>query len=156
VLVSPRLCARQTCELAGLRAASQNKPDLAELDYGEYEGQRSVDIRREKPHWNIWRDGCPGGGSPADVSARADRLISRLCAMQAAVVLFSHGQFGAALAARWIGLNILEGQHFPLHKGSVSLLGIDPHHPNRRTIGLWNEVPCRQPRDSPDAGVPLR
>jgi broad specificity phosphatase PhoE len=156
VLVSPRLRARQTCELAGLGAVSQIEPDLAEWDYGEYEGRRSVDIRRERPDWNIWRDGCPGGESPADVSARADRLIQRLCAMQDPVVLFSHGQFGAALAARWIGLDILEGQHFPLHTASVSLLGIDPHHPGRRTIGLWNEVPCRPPNDLPGTGVPLR
>ncbi|WP_291010621.1 histidine phosphatase family protein [Hydrogenophaga sp.] len=156
VLVSPRQRARQTCELAGLGASSEIEPDLAEWDYGDFEGRRSVDIRRERPEWNIWRDGCPGGESPDDVSARADRLIQRLCAMQEAVVLFSHGQFGAALAVRWIGLALVEGQHFPLHTASVSLLGIDPHHPERRTIGLWNEVPCCQPNHLPGASAPLR
>ena len=140
ILVSPRLRARQTCELAGFGSASLMEPDLAEWDYGLYEGQRSEDIRRESPGWNIWRDGCPGGESPSDVSARADRLIARLGTMHGTVALFSHGQFGAALAARWIGLALVEGQHFALHAASVSLLGCDPHHPDRRTIELWNEI----------------
>jgi broad specificity phosphatase PhoE len=139
VLVSPRLRARQTCELGGFGAASKVEPDLSEWDYGSYEGRRSVDIRRERPDWNIWRDGCPSGESPAEVSARADRLIARLCTMQGTVALFSHDQFGAALAARWIGLALVEGQHFPLHTASVSQPGIDTHHKDRRTIELWNE-----------------
>lgn len=141
VLVSPRLRARQTCELAGMGAASEIEPDLAEWDYGDYEGRRSVDIRRDDPEWNIWRDGCPGGESTAAIIARADRLIARLAAMQGIVALFSHGQFGAALAARWIGLALIEGQHFTLHPASVSLLGIDAHHADRRVIELWNECP---------------
>lgn len=139
VLVSPRLRARQTCELAGLAAASQVEPDLAEWDYGRYEGLRSVDIQRDRPDWNLWRDGCPDGESPADVGARADRLIARLDAMEGTVALFSHGQFGAALAVRWIGLALIEGQHFPLHAASVSLLGTAAHHPGWRTIELWND-----------------
>jgi broad specificity phosphatase PhoE len=144
VLVSPRLRARQTCGLSGFGAASSVEPDLAEWDYGQYEGQRSADIRQVNPGWNIWRDGCPGGELPAQVSARADRLIARLCTMPGTVALFSHGQFGAALAARWIGLSLLEGQHFPLHTASISLLGVDPHHQDRRVIQLWNGTPCRQ------------
>lgn len=147
VLVSPRLRARRTCELAGYGAASVIEPDLSEWDYGRYEGQRSADIRRKNPGWNIWRDGCPGGESPADVTVRADRLIARLCAMQGTVALFSHGQFGAALAVRWIGLVLAEGQHFVLHTASVSLLGVDPHDPDRPTIELWNE--SRTPPSSP-------
>jgi probable phosphoglycerate mutase len=146
VLVSPRLRARQTCELAGLAAASEVEPDLSEWDYGLYEGLRSADIRRNHPDWNIWRDGCPGGESPADVSERADRLIARLCTMQGTVALFTHGQFGAALAVRWIGLMLVEGRHFALNTASVSLLGIDAHHPDRRTIELWNELPASNPR----------
>lgn len=149
VLVSPRLRARQTCELAGLGTASTIEPELSEWVYGHYEGLRSADIRKDTPDWNIWRDGCPGGESPADVSARADRLIASLCDLQGTVALFTHGQFGAALAARWIGLKLVEGQHFALNTGSVSLLGIDPHHPDRRIIELWNEVPCAQPKDLP-------
>lgn len=141
VLSSPRLRARQTCALAGFGAASEIEPDLSEWDYGRYEGRTSADIRQENPEWNIWRDGCPGGESPLDVSARADRLISRLGTVQGTVALFSHGQFGAALAVRWIGLALVEGQHFALHTASVSGLGIDPHHRDRHTIELWNEHP---------------
>ncbi len=147
VLVSPRLRARQTCELAGLGTASAIEPDLSEWDYGQHEGLRSADIRKDAPDWNIWRDGCPGGESPDEVSERADRLIARLCTMQGTVALFTHGQFGAALAARWIGLKLLEGQHFALNTASVSLLGIHLHHLNRRIIELWNELPRFQPKE---------
>lgn len=140
VLVSPRLRARQTCELAGLQEGSVIEPDLAEWDYGHYEGLRSVDICHKNPGWNIWDDGCPGGESADEVSARADRVIARLCTMPGTVVLFSHGQFCAALAARWIGLALVKGQHFPLSTASISLLGIEPHHDNRHIIALWNET----------------
>jgi broad specificity phosphatase PhoE len=139
VLVSPRLRARQTCQLAGYGAASGIEPDLSEWDYGHYDGLRTDDIQRDRPGWNIWRDGCPGGESPADVCTRADKLIARLQTMNGTVALFSHGQFGSALAARWIGLALAEGQHFALQPASVSLLGIDPHHADRRVIELWNE-----------------
>lgn len=154
VLVSPRLRARQTCELAGFGPASEMAMDLSEWDYGRYEGLRSADIQRTNPGWNLWRDGCPGGESPADVSTRADRLIAWLGAFSGTVALFSHGQFGAALAARWIGLALHEGQHFPLHTASVSLLGTDPHHPDRHTLDLWNEAPAavaphQRPHDRP-------
>jgi probable phosphoglycerate mutase len=153
VLVSPSLRARQTCELAGFAAASRVEADLSEWNYGRYEGLRSVDIRRESSDWNIWRDGCPGGESPADVSARADRLIASLCTMQGTVALFSHGQFGVALAMRWIGLALVQGQHFALHTASVSLLGTDAHHPDRHVIELWNEcqkAPSADCRPSPE------
>jgi probable phosphoglycerate mutase len=140
VLVSPRLRARQTCELAGFALASEIEPDLAEWDYGDYEGRRSVDIRKEHPDWNIWRDGCPDGETPAEVSARADRVIAKLCTMHGNIALFSHGQFGAALAARWIGLPLIEGQHFALHPASLSILAFEPLHPDRRLIELWNET----------------
>ena len=139
VLVSPRLRARQTCELAGFAPASEIEPDLAEWEYGDYEGRRSVDIRKEYPDWNIWRDGCPQGETPAEVSARADRVIAKLCMMHGNIALFSHGQFGAALAARWIGLPLIEGQHFALRTASLSILGYEPLHPDRRLIELWNE-----------------
>ncbi len=142
VLVSPSLRARQTCALAGLAAGSQIDSSLAEWDYGNYEGLRSVDIRQIHHHWNIWRDGCPGGESPVSVRTRADQLIARLQVMEGTVALFSHGQFGAALAARWIGLALIKSQHFSLHTASISLLGSVPDHPDRRTIDLWNEHHC--------------
>jgi len=140
VLSSPRLRARRTCELAGLGGAVGIESDLSEWDYGAYEGRLTLDIQRERPAWNVWRDGCPDGEMPADVTARADRLIARLLALEGDLVLFSHGQFGAALAVRWIGLPLLAGQHFALHPASLSLLGQDEKHAGRRLIRLWNQT----------------
>ena len=100
VLASPRLRARRTCELAGLGAAAEIEPDLAEWDYGGYEGLRTADIRKARPGWNIFADGCPGGETPQQVSTRADRLIASLAALNGDTALFSHGQFGCVLAAR--------------------------------------------------------
>ena len=139
VLVSPRLRARQTCALAGLAQECEIEPDLAEWDFGDYEGLLSADIRKTHPEWNAWRDGSPGGELPDDVSVRADRLIAHLNTMHGNVALFSHGQFGASLAARWIGLPIINGQHFVLHTASISRLSHDPAHPSLRVIALWNE-----------------
>jgi broad specificity phosphatase PhoE len=138
VLTSPRQRAWRTCELAGLGAAAEMEPDLAEWDYGDYEGRRTVDIQAERPDWNVFRDGCPGGETPAQVSERADRVIVRLMALHGNVALFSHGQFGCALAARWIGMPVLDGQHFALDAASLSILGHEPHHPTVRVIALWN------------------
>ncbi len=76
-----------------------------------------MDIRKDRPDWNIWRDGCPGGESTADIVTRADRLIARLSTMNGVIAVFSHGQFGEALAASWIGLALIEGQHFPPASG---------------------------------------
>lgn len=140
VWVSPSLRARQTCLLAGQSAGSRIEADLTEWDYGDYEGQRSIEIRKQHPNWDVWRDGCPGGESPADLSGRVDRLLERLGAMQGNVALFSHGQVGGALAARWIGLPLIAGQHFALHTASLSILGHEASHPSRRVIELWNEI----------------
>lgn len=138
VLSSPLQRARRTCELAGLGATAAIDAELAEWDYGDYEGQRSVDIRKQRADWNIFRDGCPHGESPAQVSERADRLIARLRALDANVALFSHGQFGCVLAARWIGLPLIEARHFALDTASLSILGHDSHHPEVAVIALWN------------------
>ena len=138
VLTSPLQRARQTCALAGLGREPEIEPDLAEWDYGEYEGKRSVDIRKDRPGWNVYQDGCPGGEAPAQISDRADRLIARLRTLDGNVALFSHGQFGAALAVRWIELPVVTGQHFPLGETSLSILSDDPHHPEVPVIALWN------------------
>jgi probable phosphoglycerate mutase len=140
VLTSPRLRARRTCELAELGAVAKIEPDLAEWDYGDYEGRRSVDIRIERPDWNVFRDGCPQGETPAQVSARADRLIARLRAFDGTVAIFSHGQFGCVLAARWIGLPLQKAKHFQLGTASVSILSSDPHHSEVPVIAQWNEI----------------
>jgi broad specificity phosphatase PhoE len=113
---------------------------LAEWDYGDYEGQRSLDILNERPDWNVCRDGCPHGEMPAQVSARADRLLARLRALDGNIALFSHGQFGSVLAARWIGLAVAEAQHFMLGTASLGIFAFDPHHPAVPVIALWNAV----------------
>ncbi len=140
VLTSPRLRARTTCDLAGLGTGAQTEPDLAEWDYGKYEGLRTTEIHQLHPHWDVWEDGCPGGEMPADVCARADHLIARLRDLTGAVALFSHGQFGRALAARWIGLPAAQGQHFAIASASIGILGFETDHPHRRVISLWNST----------------
>ena len=144
VLTSPRLRAQRTCALAGLKNA-EVEPDLAEWDYGDYEGLRSSEISAMRPGWNIFADGCPGGEAPADVGARADRLIARLRETGGDVVLFSHGHFGRVLAARWIGSPVIEGQHLALSVASISVLGCDPSHPETAAITLWNFSPRARP-----------
>jgi broad specificity phosphatase PhoE len=138
VLTSPLQRARRTCELAGLGAAAEIEADLAEWDYGDYEGQRSADIRKQRAGWNVFRDGCPHGETPAQVCGRADRLIAQLRALDGNVALFSHGQFGCVLAARWIALPLIEAQHLAFGPASLSILGYDPHHPEVAIIALWN------------------
>ena len=138
VLISPRLRARATCELAGLGGSAQTEPNLAEWDYGDYEGLRTAEIRQLHPGWDVWEDGCPGGESPSDASRRADQLIARLRDLTGKVALFSHGQFGRVLAARWIGQPVTLGQHFAIDPASISILGFEKDHPHRRVISLWN------------------
>ena len=145
VLCSPRRRARHTCELAGLGAAAQTEEDLSEWDYGVFEGLQTREIQRRQPGWNLYRDGCPGGESPGQVTLRVDRLIAGLLARRhdlgGNVALFTHAQLAAVLAARWIGLAAAEGQHFPLGPATLSVLGHQPAHPEVPVIGLWNAVP---------------
>ena len=138
VFVSPASRAHQTCLLAGLGDAAEEEPDLAEWDYGTYEGRVSGDIRAEAPDWNVYRDGCPGGETPEHVSARADRLIARLRTLHGTIALFSHGQIGSSLAVRWIGLPIIEGRHFVLGTAAIGILGSNPGHPEVPAITAWN------------------
>lgn len=138
VLTSPMLRARRTCELAGLGSMCEVDADLSEWNYGDYEGMRTEDIRKRRPGWNVWRDGCPRGETPTEVSDRADRLLTRLRTLRGAVALFSHGQFGSALAVRWIGLPLINGQHFALAPASISILACEPGHPTVPAIVVWN------------------
>ncbi len=141
VFSSPLQRALRTCELVGLGDKAETDHDLTEWDYGDYEGMRSEDVRQDRPGWNLFHDGCPKGETPEEISARADRLISRLRTMHGNVALFSHGQFGGVLAARWLGLSVVEAQHFPLGTASLSILGDNPHHPEVPVIELWNSLP---------------
>jgi probable phosphoglycerate mutase len=142
VLTSPRQRARQTCVLAGLGGEQEVEPDLAEWDYGDFEGETLSGIRTHQPDWDIFRDGCPHGETPADISLRADRLIARLRAMRGNIALFSHGHFGPALAARWIGSPVVAGQHFSLGTAALNILSYDPGHPEISVIALWNATPA--------------
>jgi broad specificity phosphatase PhoE len=141
VLTSPLQRARRTCTLAGLGSAAVIEPDLAEWDYGQFEGKVSSDIRKVRPGWNCYRDGCPGGESPDDISRRADRVVTRLCTFGGNVALFSHAEFGCSLAARWIGLSVLQGEHLQLGTASVSILAFNPNHPGLPVIAQWNVLP---------------
>ena len=140
VFTSPRQRARRTCELVGLDAVAAREPDLAEWDYGDYEGQRPVDIRKGRPDWNLFRDGCPRGESPAQFSERADRVIARLRALEGNIAIFSHGHFGRVLAARWIGLPVGQAQRFLLSTASLSILGYEHNLASKSAIVLWNAV----------------
>ena len=140
VFTSPLRRARRTCELAGLGDVAEIEPDLAEWDYGDYEGQRPMDIRKARPDWNVFRDGCPGGESPAQVSERADRVIARLRTLEGNIAIFSHGHLGRALGARWIGLQMRQAQYLLLSTASVSILGYEHNLAEVPAIVLWNVV----------------
>jgi probable phosphoglycerate mutase len=122
VLVSPLQRARETCELAGAAAHAIIDPDLAEWNYGTYEGLTPREIARQAPGWLIFRDGCPGGETPEQVGARADRVIARARAVEGDVALFAHGHVLRVLVARWLGLPAGAGQHFLLDTGTLSML----------------------------------
>jgi len=140
VFASPTRRAVRTCELAGFGAVAQPDPDLLEWNYGDYEGRRGVEIRQERPGWRLFRDGCPGGESPGDVAARADRVIARLRAVNGDALIFSHGHFLRTLAARWLGLEPAAGQYFALDTGSLSMLGYI-HGLSEPALRLWNDCP---------------
>ncbi len=145
IVTSPLLRARRTCALAGFGGEADFEPDLVEWNYGDYEGKRTVDIHEERPGWNVWRDGCPHGETPANISDRADRLLTRLRELSGNIALFTHGQIGSALAARWIGLAVIEAQHFALAPASISILAHEAGHPKVPVIALWNALADRSP-----------
>jgi probable phosphoglycerate mutase len=122
VLVSPLQRARETCELAGVAARAIIDPDLVEWNYGKYEGLTPKEIDRQAPGWLIFRDGCPGGETPEQVGARADRVIARARAVEGDAALFTHGHVLRVLVARWLGLPPGAGQHFLLDTGTLSVL----------------------------------
>ena len=139
VFTSPLQRAQRTCALAGFATAARIEADLAEWDYGEYEGRRTAEILATRPTWRPFEDGCPGGETSAAVGARADRVISRARACTGNVLLFGHRDMFRVLAARWLALEPIEGRRFYLDTGGISLLGYD-HNLNEPVIRLWNEV----------------
>ncbi len=139
VLTSPLQRATRTCELAGFGTVEEVDGDLLEWNYGDYEGRRTVEIHAERPDWQLFRDGCPGGESPDQVGARADRVVNRVRAIQGGVLLFSSGHFLRVLAARWLGLQPAGGRYVLLSTASLSALGYE-HNLSEPVIRLWNET----------------
>jgi broad specificity phosphatase PhoE len=139
VFTSPLQRARRTCEVAGFGSVVGVDDDLVEWNYGAYEGLRTVDIHAQRPDWQLFRDGCPGGESPAQVGARADRVVSRIRAVTAGnVLLFTSGHFIRVLAARWIGLEpSVNSMSFLLSTASLSAVGYEHERP---VIRLWNDT----------------
>jgi len=137
VATSPMQRARHTCELAGLAEGAEVLEDLRELGYGEYEGRTTLEVREERPGWNIWRDGTPGGESLEDAGARADRVIERALAAGGDVALFAHGHFLRVVGARWIELAPQAGSGLALGTAAVCDLGFERE---RRVLWLWNDT----------------
>jgi probable phosphoglycerate mutase len=133
VLSSPRRRARETAELAGFQPKIE--PDLVEIDYGDYEGRTTLEIREERPGWTLWRDGSPGGETLVQAGERADRVITRALAAGGDVALFAHGHILRVLAARWIGLPPERGASLKLDTASISELGFEREN---RVIARWN------------------
>ena len=134
VYSSPLGRAEETARLAGFPGA-EPRDELLEFDYGEYEGRTTADIRDERPGWYLWRDGCPGGETPAQVAERVGRLIDELRQRDADAVLFAHGHVLRALAARWLGLGPEAGGLFALETATVSTLGYEREVP---VMWEWN------------------
>jgi broad specificity phosphatase PhoE len=138
VLTSPRRRAWHTAKLAGFTAESAPEvvEDLVEWYYGDYEGRTSEEIRQDDPSWTIWTGSTPGGETPDQVSARLDRLISRIqdSGVEQAIC-FAHGHILRALTVRWLELDISAGVHFPLDTGTISILGEDKGYP---ALKQWN------------------
>jgi probable phosphoglycerate mutase len=135
VLCSPLRRARETCELAGFGDRAEIVDQLREWNYGEYEGLTTPEIRQRRPDWSLWRDGCPGGESPAQVQARAEAVIARLQAVDGEALAFAHGHILRVLAARWVGLEAADGARLALSPGSISILAYERETP---VIGRWN------------------
>ncbi len=144
VFTSPLQCAARTCELAGFGAVAEVDRDLVEWDYEEYEGLTSREIRAKQSGWSLFRDGCPGGETPAAVGARADRAVERVRAVQGNVLLFSSGHFLRVLAARWLGEEAAAGRLFVLGTAAICTLGYD-HDRSEPVIRTWNQLPLAGP-----------
>ena len=139
VWTSPLRRAARTCELAGFAAVAEVDRELLEWNYGDYEGRRTAEIHAERPDWQLFRDGCPGGETPDEVGGRADRVVSRVRAVQGDVLLFSSGHFLRVFAARWLGVEPGAGRFFLLSTASLSALGYE-HNLSQPVIRLWDDT----------------
>ena len=145
VFTSPLQRASKTCELAGYGEKAEIDADLVEWDYGSFEGRRGKEIRAERPGWLLYRDGCPGGESPEDVAARADRFIARISALTGDILAFSSGHVTRMIAARWLGLPPGAGRFFYCRPASVGVLAYEHDSLDEPIIFKWNYI--RLPRE---------
>ncbi|MBA2326045.1 MAG: histidine phosphatase family protein [Actinobacteria bacterium] len=136
VLSSPKRRALDTCRLAGYGDSAEIADDLQEWDYGEYEAEKTVDIRRTRPDWSLWDDGAPGGETPAQVGERARRVLAEFERAGGDVVVFSHGHFLRVLTATWLGLPPESGRRFGLSTATLGRLGHEREH---HVVWLWNQ-----------------
>jgi probable phosphoglycerate mutase len=141
VLSSPLRRARETCELAGFGSRAELCDDLMEWNYGDYEGLTRAYIQESRPGWSVWRDGCPGGESPAQIGARADRVLAMLAGDAAGpgdanVLVFAHGHFLRVLAARWVSMEAAAGRRLALATAGIGVLGYEHHQ--TPVIEHWN------------------
>jgi broad specificity phosphatase PhoE len=139
VLTSPSQRAVRTCELTGFGAGAETAPDLAEWDYGDYEGRRTAEILAERPDWQLFRDGAPGGESPEQIGGRADRAIAHIRAVHGNVLVVSSAHISRVFAARWLGLPAAGGRYLVLDTASLSILGYE-HNIGEPVIRLWNDT----------------
>jgi broad specificity phosphatase PhoE len=139
VFTSPLKRARRTCELAGFGATAAVMDDLLEWNYGDYEGKTSVQIRAQRPDWDLFRDGCPGGESPADITRRADRAVATFRELDGNVLAFSSGHLLRVLSARWLGCDVSFARYLALDPASLSQLGYE-HGRHDPVIRLWNDA----------------
>jgi broad specificity phosphatase PhoE len=137
VLSSPLGRARKTCELARLGERAEIDRDLMEWNYGEYEGLTTNQIRARRPGWMLFNDGCPGGESPEQVGARADRVIARVRALEGHVALFAHGHIFRVFAARWLGFPATAGCHFLLDTATLNILS---YYRGIPAVKRWNAM----------------
>ena len=135
VLTSPLARARETCAIAGLGDRAVVEPNVMEWDYGQYEGLTQSQITEKAPGWLLFRDGCPGGETPAQIGARVDAAIARARAAPGDVAIFAHGHVLRVFAARWIGLPPGGGQHFLLDTATLCVLGYYREIP---AVKVWN------------------
>ena len=140
VFTSPLQRASRTCELAGFAAVAKVDSDLVEWDYGRLEGKVTSEVLKERPGWELYRDGCPDGESPGDVAARADRFIALVQGSAGDVLAFSSGHIIRMIAARWCGLPPAAGRVFYCDPASVGVLGFEHQRRDQPVMRLWNFV----------------
>ena len=138
VLTSPLQRAAETCRLAGFGDVAELRDELKEWDYGAYEGRKTVDIRKERPDWSLWRDGVPDGETPAEVGARVDGVIEEIRSVAGDVAVFAHGHVLRVFAAQWLDLGPEAGALFALDPATISALGYERE---TSVIRLWNARP---------------